>query len=646
MRFSKLVLSAVLTSALFAGVANAKTLYVSLSGNDANAGTLTSPYRTISKASRYALPGDVVQVRGGVYYESAGISSKGTSTARIRFESYPGEKAIFDGSNLTGSTAVFNVYMAEWVDVAGFEVRNGPYIGMSIYGSKNVRILNNHTHHHVRGGIYIGASSMGVSTNIVIDGNEVHDTVLENQNHTFTTGGWAGALAFSKTDGGRITNNKVYRNYGEAMGTGLSKNVVIEGNTISDAFSAYIYIESSGYITVNSNFLYNTGDTRFYRNGQPGAGIGVANETWGISFPESASNLKVTNNIVVGTRWGFYYGSFDTGGGLKNSLIANNTFYRATDSVFALELDAHAGNTVVNNIFHQVGAVMTKVAGGGVTYKNNLWYGGTPQTVATSTGDLYGDPQFVNPGGLRAIDYKVKAISPAVHTAAPISMPQTDFFGATRTTAFDIGAHEESVELGSGAPAVVPPVAPSNLRATATNGTTVSLTWTASADAASYKVYRDNAFVANVTGTSYTDAGRTAGAQYRYEVYAYDVIGNPSAASNAATVTMPAANVADIVKPTMPANLKTGNVTATSIAISWTASTDNVGVAGYQIYQNGSYVTTVTRNSYTASNLSSNTSYSFMVVAVDAANNRSAASNTATAKTSNASSTKRRSANR
>jgi chitodextrinase len=645
MRFSRVAVSAVVLATIFAVNASAKTLYVATSGNDANTGAIDTPFKTLNKASRAVAPGDVVMVRGGVYLQTVGISSKGTAAARITFQSYPGEKAIVDGTGTAFGTDLFTLYQAEYVDVVGFEVRNSTRIGINVYSCKSIRVRDNDTHHHIRNGIYIGASSMGVSKDIVISGNQVHDTVLENENHVFVDGGWAGGLALSKTDGGAITNNKVYRNYGEGLGTGLSKNILVEGNEVSDAYSGYIYIESSGYITVNKNFLYNTGDTRFYRNGHPGPGIGVANETWDIVLPEAGSNLTITNNIVNNTRWGFYYGSFDTGGGLKNSVVANNTFYRATDALIRISLDTHSGSLVTNNIFYQVGNGMTQVAGAGVAYKNNLWYGGTPQTLASGAGDIYGDPQFVNAGGPGAVSYKLRPISPAVHTAIETAAPKTDFFGATRTASFDLGAHEQSVELGSGAPAAQMPEAPTAVRAMATNSTTVSVSWAASVTAGvTYKVYRDNAFVAVVTGTTYTDNNRAAATAYRYEVYAYDVIGNPSAASIAATVTTPPA--ADTVKPTMPSSLRTGTATASSIALSWTGSTDNVSVTGYHVYRDGTYIATVGSKSYTATGLSANRSYSFQVVAVDAAGNRSAASNTATGSTLNSGSSKKRSARR
>lgn len=47
----------------------AKEIHVSINGNDSNDGSLKKPFRTISQASRLAMPGDVVIVHAGVYRE-------------------------------------------------------------------------------------------------------------------------------------------------------------------------------------------------------------------------------------------------------------------------------------------------------------------------------------------------------------------------------------------------------------------------------------------------------------------------------------------------------------------------------------------------------------------------------------------------
>ncbi|MFN3968686.1 reprolysin-like metallopeptidase [Flavobacterium sp.] len=84
--------------------------------------------------------------------------------------------------------------------------------------------------------------------------------------------------------------------------------------------------------------------------------------------------------------------------------------------------------------------------------------------------------------------------------------------------------------------------------------------------------------------------------------------------------------VADITLPIM-ATLSASGTTVSSTNLTWSAS-DNVGVTGYDLYQNGVYKASTTNTVYTISGLASATNYSFYVIAKDAAGNRSAASNT------------------
>ncbi|MFL9834665.1 endonuclease [Chryseobacterium terrae] len=86
----------------------------------------------------------------------------------------------------------------------------------------------------------------------------------------------------------------------------------------------------------------------------------------------------------------------------------------------------------------------------------------------------------------------------------------------------------------------------------------------------------------------------------------------------------------DTQAPTAPANLIANNPTSSTVDLSWTASTDNVGVTGYDVYANGVFKTTVSGTSTTVQTLASSTTYNFYVIAKDAAGNLSPQSNTAT----------------
>lgn len=79
----------------------------------------------------------------------------------------------------------------------------------------------------------------------------------------------------------------------------------------------------------------------------------------------------------------------------------------------------------------------------------------------------------------------------------------------------------------------------------------------------------------------------------------------------------------DTTKPSTPAGLSSSNVTASGATISWTASTDNVGVTGYQVLRNGTVVGSPTTTSFTDSGLTASTTYSYTVRALDAAGNQS-----------------------
>jgi chitodextrinase len=79
----------------------------------------------------------------------------------------------------------------------------------------------------------------------------------------------------------------------------------------------------------------------------------------------------------------------------------------------------------------------------------------------------------------------------------------------------------------------------------------------------------------------------------------------------------------DTTAPSTPGAPVAGSTTQTSVGLTWTASSDAVGVTGYDVYVNGTKTGTATTTSYTASNLTCATSYTFGVVAFDAAGNRS-----------------------
>ena len=183
---------------------------------------------------------------------------------------------------------------------------------------------------------------------------------------------------------------------------------------------------------------------------------------------------------------------------------------------------------------------------------------------------------------------------------------------------------------GGGADTTVP-TAPSNLQGSASSSTTVALTWSASSDnvgVANYRVMRNGQTAGTAAGTSYSDSGLSANTTYSYTVSAVDAAGNRSAESAVRQVTTTAAPPpADTTAPTTPTNL-TGTATSSSVTLSWSPSSDNVGVTSYRVRRNGVFAGTTSGTSFTNSGLAAGTTYSYTVSAVDAAGNRSAESAT------------------
>jgi chitin-binding protein len=231
----------------------------------------------------------------------------------------------------------------------------------------------------------------------------------------------------------------------------------------------------------------------------------------------------------------------------------------------------------------------------------------------------------VNAGGRRAADYKLRLLSPATHTALDIAAVSRDYFGQTRTPTSDIGAHELSTELGSSAPLTPLPVAPASVNA-AVAASSVKVTWAvATGSVSAYNVYRNGVFVDTVQTTEFVDTSISAGTTYTYEVSTLNAIRIESPRSVAATVTTPVA--ADSVNPSRPTALQGSAVSTVAIQIVWDASTDNVGVRSYQVYRNGERVATVKSGTmYVDGGLQAGATYSYYVVALDAAGNRSTAS--------------------
>ncbi len=177
-----------------------------------------------------------------------------------------------------------------------------------------------------------------------------------------------------------------------------------------------------------------------------------------------------------------------------------------------------------------------------------------------------------------------------------------------------------------------PPTIPTGLSAVPTSFSQINLSWTGSTDdvgVAGYGVFRNGLQVGTTSATTYSDTGLSTGTAYSYAVNAFDAAGNLSTQS----ASISTSTLADVTAPSIPAGQIATAVSPSQINISWTTSTDNVGVTGYRVYRNGVQIGTTPATSYSDSGLSASTAYSYTVAAYDAAGNVSAQSGSVSATT-------------
>ncbi|HZG75681.1 MAG TPA: NPCBM/NEW2 domain-containing protein [Paenibacillus sp.] len=173
------------------------------------------------------------------------------------------------------------------------------------------------------------------------------------------------------------------------------------------------------------------------------------------------------------------------------------------------------------------------------------------------------------------------------------------------------------------------PSAPTNVASPAQTDETIELVWAPASDrtgVVGYDVYQDGSLIGS-TGpgiTSFTATGLAPLTTYVFTVVAKDYAGNVSEPSALAVST----EAPDATPPTAPTNVTLVSKTDTAVSLTWSPSTDNKAVTGYEVFRGAVKIgaTGANATAFTATGLAPGATYSFTVVAKDAAGNASAAS--------------------
>lgn len=375
-------------------------------------------------------------------------------------------------------------------------------------------------------------------------------------------------------------NRGILANLGTSASDIRISNSLVRSNGNIGNNTGGIWFETTG--PGSKFYIYNTAIYGFKTNGDYAAGVRSVDANW------TGYMYNVTSNYND-------YGFRNNGGtfNIKNSYAGGNT-HASYNGAASLVRAASSDGT------------------GSVGY--------TSVAYSTSAGAAF------NSVALGSEDFRIKSNSAlkdaGVDTsteAAPLNFT-TDIEGQARSAPWDIGADE----AGSAQADATPPSTPASLAAVAVSSSQINLSWPASTDnvaVVGYRIYRDGVQIATPTSTSYSSVGLAANTLYSYGVSAFDTANNESGQASASTRTWAGP---DTVAPSTPTAFTAVAVSTSQINLSWTASTDNVGVAKYWLFRGGVQIATVTAaTSYSNTGLAAATLYNYTLQALDAAGNKS-----------------------
>ncbi|MEK5238362.1 right-handed parallel beta-helix repeat-containing protein [Paenibacillus sp. FSL L8-0470] len=484
--------------------AAAPTYFVDSKGNDDNAGTKKSPWRTLQHAADSAKPGSTVYVRGGVYKQKLKITRSGSAReGSITFANFPQERAILDGSGLciTGQQGLIEIENASYITIKGFEIRNFSTaktdqlpIGIFVHGSGSyIKILNNKVHDIKNtatpaGSDLLGRDAHGIAVygtdapasihHVTIEGNELYKLVLDSSESLAVNGnvdtfavtnnlihdndnigidliGFEGTAPhpfYDQVRNGVVSGNRVYNitsNFNPSYGTSLPNHSNAAGG---------IYIDGGKDSVIERNYSYNND-----------IGIEIASEHAG----KSTSEVTVRSNIVYSNRYtGIALGGYDMERGstvnckiinntlyhnnslndgsgeillqydTKNNMITNNIVFANSSNVFIYnEQKKNSGNVVDYNLYYAPG----DVSKASWIWKKQEYIGFSNYKARTGNDShsVFADPGFVNQA---SHNFHLRAASAAIDGGKSYSfiLKTLDIDGQARQrgASVNIGADE------------------------------------------------------------------------------------------------------------------------------------------------------------------------------------------------------------
>ena len=377
------------------------TYYVAPEGDDTNDGRdASAPFRTVARAFKKVAPGDTIYLRDGVYHEylfgDDSCRTSGREGSPITLESYPGETAVFDGSdmepNLRNLSAPNLIYLGDcdWYVLRNLVFRNAA--GRAIQAGRD-------SDEHLPAGnklIILESSDHNIFENLTIYGNQSDGIYLVGDHNIITN-----VKSFD--------NNSTLNGGESADGIKLAfgnENVIRCSVTYQNSDDGVDIWGSSGTL-VEFNRSYQNG------SGANGDGNGFKLGSGAVG-PVPSNSLARFNTAYLNRS-----NNFDDNGG-QGITLYNNTSWQAGEFGFVV---GHGSNILVNNISFQDkrGSVSSEGA-----ETSNSWNVGVT------------DPDFADVTA-QPPDLSLSAASPAIDAGSDVGLPFTG-------SAPDLGAFEYEQE--------------------------------------------------------------------------------------------------------------------------------------------------------------------------------------------------------
>ncbi len=406
--------------------ATGPTYYLSPTGNDANPGSQSAPWRTIQKAANTVVAGDTVVLLNGSYEEpTVSFSRSGTSSKPITFVAQNKWQAIL--SSTSGCQPGFSI-RASYITVKNIRLSVSPRnVQCGIYTSSNVDIRAWSSTQPTPSNPTTGIAGF-VADGIKIDA------------------GLARAVGVKSNQDFTIIQNSEANNALELLN---SKNSIIRNNVVTgqDKFGVSIFAKGG----VRNAQIYNN---VVYNKVQEGLGIYLGGYSCDTCFFDTSTKIEAYNsvaynNVVVNQSGGRMYGLIFAGA--KDSAFFNNVVIGG--QVFLLEGGHNSGirapttNPTFRNNIVTCNANATGWTGqytGTLSIDSNNFYGCSG--VPAQANAVVGDPLLVN----QASDWHLQLHSPALNRGAAASiigydgMPidvSRDRNGVVRTAPWDLGIY-------------------------------------------------------------------------------------------------------------------------------------------------------------------------------------------------------------